>query len=493
MSFASLGLSEPLLRAVNELGYDTPTPIQLKAIPAVLAGKDVMAAAQTGTGKTASFVLPLLQLLSCGRRLKGNYARVLVLTPTRELAMQVAESVASYGQHLTLKSTVVYGGVKINPQMMKLRGGVDVLVATPGRLIDLVRQNAIKLDQIEALVLDEADRMLDLGFSDEIGKILALLPRRRQNLLFSATFSNDIRDLTDELLNRPVKIEVSPRNTAAKSVKQWLYEVDKGQKADLLSHLIRSQNWQQVLTFTRTKKGADQLAKKLERDGISTAVIHGDKSQRERSRALGCFKGNRVRVLVATDVAARGIDINELPYVVNFDLPKVAEDYIHRIGRTGRAGCEGQGISLVSADEIKLLSAVETLIGQLLTRKVVTGYEPQQCLAASVLRTVAKKPKKPKKPKTPQQQLDKHLERGEEQSTRQSQGKGRRTATASQTKGRSKSRRGGALLESSVTKDSSGRSSSRRDGHGSPSKKRTTIKTGRGPNSNSKQSPRRRR
>jgi len=418
MTFLSLGLCEPLLRALDALGYATPTPIQLQAIPAVLAGNDVMAAAQTGTGKTAGFTLPLLQRLAAGSKLKGNYVRALILTPTRELAMQVADSVASYGQFLPLKSTVVYGGVKINPQMMKLRGGVDILIATPGRLIDLQRQNAVQLNRVETLVLDEADRMLDLGFSDEIGKILALLPQKRQNLLFSATFSDEIRSLTAGVLTRPVKIEVSPRNTAANTVKQLVYEVDNSTKVALLSNLIRSQDWQQVLIFTRTKKRADAVAQKLAVDGIATAVIHGDKSQRERSRALGCFKGNRVRVLVATDVAARGIDINELPYVVNFDLPKIAGDYIHRIGRTGRAGCAGQGISLVCSAEVALLSAVESLIGQLLPRKVIAGFEPQQPVPASVLRTLSvKKIKKPKKAKTPQQELDNKLSQSQQRSS----------------------------------------------------------------------------
>ncbi|MCD6525706.1 MAG: DEAD/DEAH box helicase [Desulfuromonas sp.] len=496
MSFSSLCLCEPLLRAIDELGYDTPTPIQLQAIPAVLAGRDVLAAAQTGTGKTAGFTLPLLQRLTTGPRLKGNHVRALVLTPTRELAVQVADSVAAYGRFLPLKSAVAYGGVKINPQMMKLRGGVDVLVATPGRLIDLYRQNALRFDQLETLVLDEADRMLDLGFSYEIGKILAMLPQKRQNLLFSATFSDEIRSLTNGLLNQPVQIEVSPRNTTAKSVKQWVYEVDKGRKPELLSHLIRSQGWQQLLVFTRTKKGADSLAKQLERDGISTAVIHGDKSQRERSRALGCFKGNRVRVLVATDVAARGIDITELPHVVNFDLPKVAEDYIHRIGRTGRAGYEGQGISLVSADEVKLLSAVESLIGQLLPREMEQGFEPLHGVPASILRTV--RPKKPKKAKTPKQELDQKLERSDNQSDkrgeerRQGLSEGQRSAGDQKRGGKAKPRRGAPLLDSGSGKSSTTEcGKQRRDGNASPSKRRSAAKPGR--NGARKNNPGRRR
>jgi ATP-dependent RNA helicase RhlE len=399
-SFSSLGLSEPLLKAIDEKGYTTPSPIQLKAIPATLAGKDLMAAAQTGTGKTASFALPLLQRLTSGAKVKGNHIRALVLTPTRELAIQVAESVAVYGKFLPLKSGVVYGGVKINPQMMKLRGGVDVLVATPGRLLDLYNQNAVKFSQVETLILDEADRMLNLGFIDDIRKIMALLPKKRQNLLFSATFPDEIRKLTDQLLKNPIKIEVSPRNSAAKSVKQWIYEVDKGKKGALLIHLLRNKDWGQVLVFTRTKNGADQLVGQLKRDKISAAAIHGDKSQSVRSRTLADFKDNRIRVLVATDIAARGIDIHDLPQVVNFDLPKVAEDYIHRIGRTGRAGSGGEGISLVSADEVKLLSAIETLIHQLLVREVETGFVPKHNVPLTTLKKA--KPKKPKKPKKKQ-------------------------------------------------------------------------------------------
>jgi ATP-dependent RNA helicase RhlE len=400
MPFSALGLSAPILRAIAEKGYATPTPIQVKAIPAVLSGKDVMAAAQTGTGKTASFTLPLLQRLAGGSGVKANHIRALVLTPTRELAVQVAESVAIYGKHLALKSGVVYGGVKINPQMMKLRGGVDVLVATPGRLLDLYSQNAVKFAQVETLVLDEADRMLDMGFIGDIRKILALLPKRRQNLLFSATFSSAIRKLTDDLLNNPLQIEVSPRNSAANSVKQWVYEVDKGKKSALLSHLVRNQAWEQVLVFTRTKDGADRLVEKLARDGVSATAIHGDKSQGERTRALTDFKLSKIRVLVATDIAARGIDICELPRVINFDLPKVPEDYVHRIGRTGRAGLQGEGISLVSADEVRLLSGIEPLIRQILVREVVPGFIPTHKVPLTCQLTA--RPKRPKKPKQAQ-------------------------------------------------------------------------------------------
>ncbi|MBE9536648.1 MAG: DEAD/DEAH box helicase [Proteobacteria bacterium] len=418
MSFSSLGLSKPLLRAIDEAGYSTPTPIQVKAIPAILSGRDVMAAAQTGTGKTASFTLPLLQGLASGSsgwdksRVKPNHIRALVLTPTRELAVQLAESVTSYARHLPLKSAVVFGGVKINPQMMKLRGGVDVLLATPGRLLDLFNQNAVKFSQMEILVLDEADRMLDMGFSQDISKILALLPKKRQNLLFSATFSRDIRKLTGGLLKKPMKIEVSPRNTAAKSIKQSAYEVDKGKKPALLSHLIRNKNWDRVLVFTRTRKGADRLVQKLQGDGISAAAIHGDKSQGVRMRTLADFKASKLRVLIATDIAARGIDINELPQVINFDLPKAPENYIHRIGRTGRAGLKGEAISLVSADEAKLLSGIETLLRQTLVREVETGFIPSHSVPLTQLRELKKKPKRPKKPK---QGRDKEGRGGDEQ------------------------------------------------------------------------------
>jgi ATP-dependent RNA helicase RhlE len=397
MSFASLDLIKPILRVVEEQGYSAPTPVQQKAIPAILSGKDVMAAAQTGTGKTAGFTLPLLQRLASGSRVKSNHIRALILTPTRELAVQVAESAAVYSKYLSLKSAVVFGGVKINPQMMKLRSGVDVLVATPGRLLDLFDKNAVKFAQVELLVLDEADRMLDMGFIDDIEEILGLLPKRRQNLLFSATFSSDIRTLTNDLLKNPVKIEVSPRNTAPKSVKQWLYEVDKGKKPALLSHLIRNNGWKQVLVFTRTKKGADRLVQILAGAGISAAAIHGDKSQGTRTRVLADFKANTISVLVATDVAARGIDISELPHVINFDLPKVPEDYVHRIGRTGRAGFEGEAISLVSADEVTLLSGIETLIRQTLVREVAPGFVPKHSIPLTRQQKV--RPKKPKKPK----------------------------------------------------------------------------------------------
>ncbi len=376
MTFASLGLSEPLLRAVSEKGYDTPSPVQVQAIPAILAGRDIMAAAQTGTGKTAGFTLPLLQRLTDGPAVQPNCIRALVLTPTRELAAQVAESVEMYGKYLPLRSSVVFGGVKINPQMMKLRRGLDVLVATPGRLLDLFSQNAVKFSQVEILVLDEADRMLDMGFINDIRKVLAQLPKKRQTLMFSATFSDEIRALTQGLLNDPVQVEASPRNAAAVSVKQFVYEVDKDKKSALLSQLVRTNKWSQVLVFTRTKHGANRLSEKLERDGITSMAIHGNKSQGARTKALAQFKSGEVRVLVATDIAARGIDIDQLPHVINFELPNVPEDYVHRIGRTGRAGATGEAISLVSADEVSFLRSIERLIKQTLVRETEVGFEP---------------------------------------------------------------------------------------------------------------------
>ncbi len=417
MLFSSLGLADPLLRAVDEEGHAELFPIQAKVIPAVLSGRDVMAAAETGTGKTAGFTLPLLQRLAGGRSAKANHIRALVLTPTRELAMQVAENITTYGKYLLLKSVVAYGGVKINPQMMQLRGGVDVLVATPGRLLDLFNQNAVKFSQVETLVLDEADRLLAMGFVGDIRKILALLPPNRQSLLFSATFSADIRRFTDTLLKNPVKIEVGPPNATAKSVKQWLYEVDKNRKASLLSHLVSKNSWEQVLVFTRTKDGADRLVQRLVRDGISTAAIHGDKKQGERTRALAAFKAGEFRVLVATDIIARGIDISELPQVINFDLPNVPEDYIHRIGRTGRAGLPGEGISLVSADEVKSLEAIESLICQTLVREVEAGFIPIHNVPLTRQKKVSlKKPKRPKKPKQiPEQKRGTDLRFGREQ------------------------------------------------------------------------------
>ncbi|NOQ16226.1 MAG: DEAD/DEAH box helicase [Methyloprofundus sp.] len=399
MSFAALGLSDPILKAVADKGYSTPSPIQAQAIPAVLQGSDIMAAAQTGTGKTAGFTLPLLEMLSQGERVQANQARALIITPTRELAAQIEQSITDYGKYLPLTSTVVFGGVKINPQMMRLRRGVDILVATPGRLLDLYNQRAIKFSQLEVLVLDEADRMLDMGFIHDIRKILAILPKHRQNLLFSATFSDEIRRLAKGIVHNPIEISVSPRNTTAETVKQWICPVDKKKKSALLTHLINEHQWEQVLVFTRTKRGANQLTRHLEEEGIHAAAIHGNKSQGARTKALAQFKQGSIRILVATDIAARGLDIDQLPQVVNFDLPNVPEDYIHRIGRTGRAGATGQAVSLVSADEFQQLSDIERLIKNLLTREIVEGFDPLHVLPESRLNTKAFNPKKPKKPK----------------------------------------------------------------------------------------------
>ncbi len=376
MSFDSLGLSAPLLKAVAEEGYDTPSPIQAQAIPAVLDGRDVMAAAQTGTGKTAGFTLPILQRLSEAQRPNGRPVRALILTPTRELAAQVGESVETYGKHLPLTSAVVFGGVKINPQIAKLKSGVDILVATPGRLLDLHQQKAVSFESLEVLVLDEADRMLDMGFIHDIRRILKVLPAKRQNLLFSATFSQEIRNLAKGIVNDPVEVSVTPRNTAAATVTQWVHPVDKSRKPALLSHLIETHQWQQVLVFTRTKHGANRLTKYLEGQGIEAAAIHGNKSQNARTKALADFKNGDVRALVATDIAARGLDIDQLPQVVNFELPNVPEDYVHRIGRTGRAGASGQAVSLVSLDEKKELAGIERLISQRLESQTVSGFEP---------------------------------------------------------------------------------------------------------------------
>ncbi len=385
MSFDSLGLSAELLRAVSEQGYSEPTPIQRKAIPAILEGKDVMAGAQTGTGKTAGFTLPLLQRLSAHSKKKGRRPiRALVLTPTRELAAQVAESVEIYGRHLPLRSAVIFGGVKINPQIEKLRRGIDILVATPGRLLDHAGQKTVDLSQIEILVLDEADRMLDMGFIHDIRKVLALLPANgaRQNLLFSATFSEEIKQLAGRLLNQPKLIEVARRNATADRIEQVVHPVDKNRKRELLSHMIGSRDWRQVLVFSRTKHGANRLAQQLEKDGLSAAAIHGNKSQGARTRALAGFKRGDVRVLVATDIAARGLDIDQLPHVVNYELPNVPEDYVHRIGRTGRAGNEGAAVSLVCVDEHKLLRDIERLLKREIPKVVLEGYEPDPAIRA---------------------------------------------------------------------------------------------------------------
>ena len=404
MSFAALGLSAPLLKAVAEQGYSEPSPIQAQAIPAVLQGLGVMAAAQTGTGKTAGFTLPILERLAKGERAKPNQARALILTPTRELAAQVGASVATYGAYLPLRSAVVFGGVKINPQMLKLRKGVDILVATPGRLLDLYQQNAIKFNQLEILVLDEADRMLDMGFINDIRKIIDLLPKQRQNLMFSATFSKEIRQLAKSIVHNPVEISVSPENTTANSVEQWIYPTDKKKKAALLVELVRKNQWGQVLVFTKTKRGANQLTAHLESEGITAVAIHGNKSQSQRTKALASFKDGKVRVMLATDIAARGLDIDQLPQVVNFELPNVPEDYVHRIGRTGRAGATGHAISLVCADEADLLFDIERLINRHLDRKQVEGFNPVHDIGNSRPLTPHGRSTKPKKPKQRQAQ-----------------------------------------------------------------------------------------
>lgn len=377
MSFDTLGLRADILRAVSELGYSQPTPIQQQAIPAVLKGGDLLAGAQTGTGKTAGFTLPILQrLMDNPRTTTGKpVIRVLVLTPTRELAAQVEESITLYGKYLPLKSMVMFGGVGINPQIDKLRRGVDILVSTPGRLLDHVSQRTVDLSKVEILVLDEADRMLDMGFIRDIRKILQVLPKQRQNLLFSATFSDEIKALADGLLNKPALIEVARRNATADTVAQKIYPVDRERKRELLAKLITDHNWYQVLVFTRTKHGANRLAEQLDKQGISSMAIHGNKSQGARTKALSEFKSGKLQVLVATDIAARGIDISELPHVVNFELPNVAEDYVHRIGRTGRAGCEGEAVSLVCVDELKLLAGIEKLIKRSLPKEIVPGFE----------------------------------------------------------------------------------------------------------------------
>jgi superfamily II DNA/RNA helicase len=401
MTFASLGLIDPLLRALATLEYKTPTPVQAQAIPAILNGRDLMAAAQTGTGKTAGFALPLMQrLTAAGTVVASNSVQALVLVPTRELAEQVHQSFRAYGQYLPLRTYAIYGGVAINPQMMKLRKGIDVIVATPGRLLDLHRQNAVKFNQLQILVLDEADRMLDLGFARELDAVFAALPKKRQTLLFSATFSDAISKMAARVLHDPLSIEASPRNTTARSVKQWVIPVDKKSKPELFSHLLRTRHWGQVLVFVKTRKGVEQLVQTLLAQCISADSIHGDKPQAARQRALDSFKAGELQILVATDVAARGLDIDDLPLVVNFDLPIVAEDYIHRIGRTGRAGATGEAISLVCADEVDLLAAIETLTRKTLLREEEDGFEPDHRVPLTdAAGQVVKKPKKPKKPK----------------------------------------------------------------------------------------------
>ena len=376
MSFNSLGLSEALLKAISKKGYTTPSPIQQKAIPSVLEGKDVLASAQTGTGKTAGFTLPLLHILSENPKEKYKPIRALILTPTRKLAAQVYANVREYSEFLNLRSAVIFGGVNQKPQVATIRQGVDILVATPGRLIDLENQGLLSLKRVEIFVLDEADRMLDMGFLRDIERVMKLMPSKRQNLMFSATFSKDIRKLAHSILNRPVEVEATPENSTVDAISQKVYRVAKGLKTNLIIKLISDDNWKQVLVFTRTKHGANKLCKKMISANITAAAIHGNKSQGARTKALAGFKSGSIRVLVATDIAARGLDIPLLPHVVNFELPNISEDYVHRIGRTGRAGAKGEALSLVSADETTYLKSIEKLIDMKLPVEVVEGFEP---------------------------------------------------------------------------------------------------------------------
>lgn len=407
MNFSNLGLSAELLRAVSELGYKNPTPVQAQAIPIVLDKHDLMAAAQTGTGKTAGFVLPVLQLLSEHPPLEKRKPRVLVLTPTRELAAQVEQNVHDYAKYVPIKSAVIFGGVSMVPQTKALRAGVDILVATPGRLLDHVGQRNIDLSGIEIFILDEADRMLDMGFIHDIRKVVTKLPKQKQTLMFSATFSSEIRELASYYLNKPKQVEVAQRNAPAEAVAQAVYRVDKAKKRDLLIKLIQENKWHQVLVFTRTKHGANSLTEKLEKAGIRSAAIHGNKSQGARTRALEDFKNLKLHVLVATDIAARGIDIDQLPHVVNYELPNVPEDYVHRIGRTGRAGSEGEAVSLVCVDEDKLLREIEKLLKREIEIKKVAGFEPDPRIKAEPIingkRNQAPRAKTSSQPRKPQQ------------------------------------------------------------------------------------------
>lgn len=383
MLFSDLKLSAPLLKAIHDEGYTTPTPVQEKAIPSILEGRDMLAGAQTGTGKTAGFTLPILELLSQKPHAKGKpLLRVLILTPTRELAAQVQESVKAYGKYLPFKSAVIFGGVSINPQIQILRAGIDILVATPGRLLDHVSQGTIDLKHIETLVLDEADRMLDMGFIKDIRRVISLLPTKRQNLLFSATYSDDIKKLCESILRNPVIVEVARRNTSSELVNQRVIMVDCKRKTALLAKLIQENKWEQILVFTRTKHHANKVSEYLAKINISSAAIHGNKSQGARTKALADFKNGSVKVLVATDIAARGLDIDQLPHVVNLELPNIAEDYVHRIGRTGRAGNNGEAISLVCVDEHEYLAGIEKLINRKFKREIIEGFEPNPDIKA---------------------------------------------------------------------------------------------------------------
>ncbi len=468
--FSELGLAEPILKAVLEQGYTTPTPVQEQAIPAVLAGRDVMAAAQTGTGKTAGFTLPILHKLQQGKRASANRCRALILTPTRELAAQVGANVVEYSEHLNMSSAVVFGGVGINPQMIKLRRGVDVLVACPGRLLDLYKQNAIRFDEVEFLVLDEADRMLDMGFIHDIKRILAMLPKKRQTLMFSATFSNEIRTLAKGLVHDPIEIDVSPRNSTAHSVEQWLIPVDKRRKPEVLSTLLKENDWNQVLVFTRTKHGANRLTTHLQDRGISAAAIHGNKSQGARTRALADFKNGEVTVLVATDIAARGLDIEQLPLVVNFELPNVAADYVHRIGRTGRAGATGEAIALVCAEELEDLEGIEGLIGKSIERRIQEGFEPSTPLPVSRPKA-QRKPKKAKQPKGFKDTFDREP-RAPRPAGRSGAG---RSSTGTSNKPASKENSGGASRNTGGTANKTNTAANSRPASATPRRSRRPV------------------
>jgi ATP-dependent RNA helicase RhlE len=394
MSFSSLHLSEPILKALTDLGYEQPTAIQEKAIPVILSGKNLIAAAQTGTGKTASFVLPILQLLNNGHTLRGKRIRALILVPTRELALQVEKSIAAYSQYLELSSMAMYGGVNAVEQTQRLVWGIDILVATPGRLLDLAHQRALHFDELEVLVLDEADRMLDMGFIGDINKIIERLPEQRQNLLFSATISDEVRALVKRSIYRPVEISIKQNKGSASKIEQWLVTVDKGNKSALLSHLIKEQEWDQALIFIETKQGAAKLVSQLEKRGIPTESIHGDRTQGMREKILADFKSGKIKFLVATGVAARGLDIQNLSRVVNYDVPDQVEDYIHRIGRTGRAGATGEAISFVAKDNFRNLCAIESRLGHVITRKAFEGFEVKKTVPDSILNYVPKNQRK---------------------------------------------------------------------------------------------------
>ncbi len=407
MSFNTLGLSDTLLKAINKKGYTKPSPIQEKAIPVILEGKDVLASAQTGTGKTAGFTLPILQLLTQKQKVGKRSVRALILTPTRELAAQILDNINAYSEFVDIRSMVIFGGVNTTPQIKALKKGIDILVATPGRLLDLYNQKAVSFANVEILVLDEADRMLDMGFQRDINKILSLLPSKRQNLLFSATFSKEIKKLANGILYNPVTVEATPENTTADKVIQKMYRIDKPKKTEAIIKIISDGNWKQVLIFTRTKHGANRLSEKLNKNGITSAAIHGNKSQGARTKALNGFKKNDIRILVATDIAARGLDIPLLPHVINFELPNIPEDYIHRIGRTGRAGASGEAISLVCHEEISYVKDIEKLLGLAIPSEILEGFETSNPFQE--IKEVAVNNKKSTKPKGVKRNYDRRF------------------------------------------------------------------------------------